>query len=83
MSLEQQLLRMQVDGWCILEGIIPEDCIAGVREHVQTVTEKHRNPNAPDRIGHVSGFINFDTAYNISKHILVIHANTTMAIEYR
>ncbi len=60
MSLEQQLLRMQVDGWCILEGIIPEDCIAVVREHVQTATEKHRNPKAPDRIGHVSGFINFD-----------------------
>ncbi len=60
MSLEQQLLHMQVDGWCILEGIIPEDFITDIRERVQADTAKHRNPNAPDQIGHVSGFINYN-----------------------
>ena len=60
MSLEQQLLHMQIDGWCIVEGMIPEHSIAEVRDQVWADTEKHRNPAAPDQIGHVSGFINYN-----------------------
>ncbi len=60
MNLQQRLLRLQMDGWCVIEGVIPEEEVDGVRESVERSTLAHRNPNAPDGIGHVSSFIRHD-----------------------
>lgn len=60
MSIEQHVLHLKINGWCILDDIIPAQEIAAVRDQVQTATAKYRNPDAPAHIGHVSGFINYD-----------------------
>ncbi len=60
MTFEQALLRMRMDGWCVLDGVIPGDEVAAVRDSVVASVEEHRNPDAPQAIGHVSGFIRTD-----------------------
>ena len=60
MEQEQLLQRLRTDGWCVIEGVIPDGEVDGVREHVAQSVEKHRNPEAPGGIGHVSSFIRVD-----------------------
>ena len=60
MTLERQLLSMQTDGWCVLDHVIPEDRVSDVRDRVIASTNRHRNPDAPANIGHVSGFLKYD-----------------------
>lgn len=45
--MEDLLNRMKLDGWCVVEDVIPTDEVATVRAGVLTATEKHRNPHAP------------------------------------
>ncbi len=52
--------RMQLDGWCVVEDVIPTAQVAAVRTAVVEATARHRNPNAPQHIGHLSGVINYD-----------------------
>ena len=60
MSLDQALQHLKMDGWYVMEGIIPENEVDAVCESVERSTVVHRNPNAPDAIGHVPGFIRYD-----------------------
>ncbi|MDE2729427.1 MAG: hypothetical protein OXI19_15485, partial [Gemmatimonadota bacterium] len=60
MTLERQIQAMQHDGWCVLDGIIPADRLDEVRHQVIASTNRHRNPDAPANIGHVSGFLKYD-----------------------
>ncbi|MBX3010002.1 MAG: phytanoyl-CoA dioxygenase family protein [Caldilineaceae bacterium] len=55
--------RMKLDGWCVVEKVIPTDAVAAVRDAVAAATERHRNPNAPKSIGHLSGVINYDQSF--------------------
>ena len=41
MTFEQALLRVKMDGWCVLDGIIPADEVAAVRDSVSASVEKH------------------------------------------
>ena len=58
--MKDSLLRLKLDGWCVLDSIIPADQVSAIRESIIATTAKHRNPNAPPHIGHVSGIINHD-----------------------
>lgn len=71
--MEDLLLRMKLDGWCVIEDVIPADKVAGIRASVLATTQKHRNPNAPENIGHLSGLINYDQSfapYLAEEHLL-------------
>ncbi len=58
--MNELLTRMQLDGWCVVEDVIPADAVAQVRDGVLAATARHRNPLAPKQIGHLSGLINYD-----------------------
>lgn len=58
--MDELLMRMRLDGWCVIENVIPVDEVAAVREGIVAATAQHRNPHAPKHIGHVSGVINYD-----------------------
>ncbi len=60
MTLEENMRRMQLDGWCVLKNIIPGDQLDEVRDQVVASTNRYRNPDAPAHIGHVSGFLKYD-----------------------
>lgn len=57
------LTRMKLDGWCVVESVIPATVVAGVCDAILAVTARHRNPQAPANIGHLSGVINYDQSF--------------------
>ena len=61
--MEDLLLRLNLDGWCVLDNIIPADKVAAIRKSIVATTAKHRNPHAPAHIGHVSGIINYNQSF--------------------
>lgn len=65
MTLTQMRQRMYVDGWCLIEDVIPPDRIGAVRDSVlRTVdTWKHTRRNAPANIGAVSGMVVYDQSF--------------------
>ena len=63
MQLERLLLHLKLDGWCVLEGVIPADQIEHVCHSVEAAVAAHRNPAAPSGIGHLPGMINFDQSF--------------------
>ena len=60
---QEALQQLRVDGWYVLEEVIPASRIDAIRESVEHSTAAHRNPNAPEGIGHVPGFIRFDQSF--------------------
>ena len=63
MELERLLLHLKLDGWCVVEGVIPADQIEHVRQSVEAAVAEHRNPAAPSGIGHLPGMINFNQSF--------------------
>ena len=61
--MQDLLDRMKLDGWCVVENVIPTGEVAAVRENILTATDAHRNPAAPKHIGHLSGVINYDQSF--------------------
>ena len=61
--MEEQLLRLKLDGWCVVDNVIPEDKVAAVRESVAASTLRHQRPDAPANIGHRTGLINYDQSF--------------------
>jgi hypothetical protein len=73
MHMSEYLTRMQLDGWCVVENVIPADEVAAVRSGILAATAQHRNLQAPKNIGHVSGVINYDQSvapYLAEPHLL-------------
>ncbi|NKB67334.1 MAG: phytanoyl-CoA dioxygenase [Candidatus Latescibacteria bacterium] len=63
MNRDQLLRHLELDGWCVLEGLIPADQVEAVRQSVEATVAQQRNPAAPPAIGHVPGIINFDQSF--------------------
>ena len=38
MTIDEILLRLDIDGWCVVEGVIPEDKVDAIRESVEEAT---------------------------------------------
>ncbi|MFN8488586.1 MAG: phytanoyl-CoA dioxygenase family protein [Caldilineaceae bacterium] len=60
---ETLLDQLKTVGWCVVENVIPAEQIAAIRASVAATVAKHRNPNAPKNIGHLSGLINYDQSF--------------------
>lgn len=65
MTLGQMRQRMYVDGWCLIEDVIPPAEVDAVRDSVlRTVdTYRHTRKDAPENIGAVSGMISYDQSF--------------------
>lgn len=64
-SDEQLLLQLQISGFCVLEGVIPEGRCAGIRDSVSAAVQRARSdyPNAPTRVGFTPSIINHDQSF--------------------
>ena len=63
MDLQQCLTRVRMDGFCVVEGVLPEGDVEGVRQCVEHATERHGRDQARAKgIGHVPGFIRYDAS---------------------
>ena len=61
--MQENLLRLELDGWCVVEGVIPQDEVKAVRARVAATVAKQRRPDAPQNIGFLPGLINFDQLF--------------------
>ena len=62
-KLEEQLMHLKLDGWCIVKNVIPENEVSGVRDSVASATQRHQRADAPSKIGHRTGLINYDQSF--------------------
>ena len=63
MDLQTALRYMKINGWCLLEGIIPADKVDAVRNSVEAAVSAHQSATAPDGIGHVPGLVRFEQSF--------------------
>jgi ectoine hydroxylase-related dioxygenase (phytanoyl-CoA dioxygenase family) len=63
MDLETTLQRMEVNGWCVLEDIIPDGAVEAVRDSILSTIETHSNPDPRRSLGKISGLINHDQSF--------------------
>lgn len=56
---------MYVNGWCLIEDVIPSDEVVAVHDSVLCTVDKykHTRKNAPKNIGAVSGMIAYDQSF--------------------
>jgi ectoine hydroxylase-related dioxygenase (phytanoyl-CoA dioxygenase family) len=64
-SLDQLLLEMRTNGFCILVGIIPEQRCGEIRERLQEAVARERSnyPNAPKNVGFTPSVVNQDQSF--------------------
>ena len=60
---DEALLRLQSEGWCVVEDIIPENEVAAVRASVEATVRAHRHPRSPKHVGFLPGLINYDQSF--------------------
>ena len=71
--LEERLLRLKLDGWCVVDDVIPANEVEAVRESVAASTLEHQRDDAPAQIGHRTGLINYNQSfapYLVTPHFL-------------
>ena len=64
-DVKQILLDLRLDGWSLIENVIPQDRVEEIRERIlQVVAEQSPNyRTAPGNIGFVPGVINHDQSF--------------------
>ena len=66
MEIKDALVRIKRDGWCVVEGIIPENEVGSIRESVVKTVDFHEH-SEPDEFGVTNpsrrGIINFDQSF--------------------
>ncbi len=64
-DLHQSLLHLKLDGWCLLDNVIPADRVDAICDSVIATVGEHRGdyPGAPDRVGFVPGLINHNQSF--------------------
>lgn len=64
-AVKQLLFQMHVSGYCVLEGIVPEDRCAPIRDNVIAAVARERNgyPYAPRNVGFTPSIVNHDQSF--------------------
>lgn len=66
MNVSNVISHIQQDGWCIIEGVIPDDEVKAVRDSVVKTVEDH-GKSKPDKVGVTNplsrGLINYDQSF--------------------
>ncbi len=62
---DQLLLQLQISGFCVLEGVVPEGRCSEIRDSVSAAVQRARSdyPNAPTRVGFTPSIINHDQSF--------------------
>lgn len=55
--------QVRDNGYCLVEGVVPEDRCADIRQRLLAVVDCHRRSSAPERIGFVPSVINHDQSF--------------------
>ena len=63
MNLEEIQRRLEIDGWCVIESVIPADEVDNIRTSILATVAEHKIADARKSLEKVSGVINFDQSF--------------------
>ena len=63
MEPAEHLLELQINGYTILPGVIPEEECGTIRQKLLDVVDRARTDTSPDRVGFVPGVINEEQSF--------------------
>jgi hypothetical protein len=64
MNLDEALLHLKLDGWCVLDGIIPPSQVAAIRQSVQSAVESGGSSVSLAGVGARTGLLAFDQSFS-------------------
>ena len=64
MNLEKALHHLKLDGWCVLEGIIPPSQVGDIRRSVQSAVESSGGSARIQGVGARTGLLAFDQSFS-------------------
>jgi len=62
-TLEQTLAHLTLQGWCVLEGVIPSDNVAGICQRVESTVQDHGTFNELEGQGSRKGLIAYEQSF--------------------
>ena len=63
MTVDEIVLHLKLDGWCVIDGVIPGDKVDTIRERVESTASEPDNPAAPKGIGFAAGLISREQSF--------------------
>ena len=63
MTVESTLLHLAINGWCVIEEVIPEDKVEAIRESVEKTVETHGTYTGVEGVGTRKGLLAFNQAF--------------------
>ena len=64
MTLAEALLHLKLDGWCVLQEVIPPDNVEEVRRRVEIAVENHGRFDGVRGMGTCKGLIAFEQSFS-------------------
>ena len=64
MNLDKALHHLNLDGWCVLEGIVPESRVRDIRRSVQSAVESSGRSVNLQGVGARTGLLAFDQSFS-------------------
>ena len=64
MNLEKMLHHLKLDGWCVLEGIIPPSQVGKIRRSVRSAVESSGGSVRIQGVGARTGLLAFDQSFS-------------------
>ena len=62
-TVESALLHLQINGWCVVENVIPEDQVTAIRESVEKTVEAHGTYTGVEGVGTRKGLLAFNQSF--------------------
>jgi len=63
LSVEQTVVRLRQQGYCVLEGVIPGDLVDHIRRRVELVVQHHGTIDEASRVGNRKGLIAYEQSF--------------------
>lgn len=63
MSVDSALLHLQINGWCVVEDVIPDDRVDAIRESVEKTVEVHGTYAGTEGVGTRKGLLAFNQSF--------------------
>lgn len=63
MNVDSALLHLQINGWCVVEDVIPDDKVVAIRESVEKTVERHGTYAGTEGVGTRKGLLAFNQSF--------------------
>ena len=62
-GVKSALLHLEINGWCVVEDVIPEDKVGPIRESVEKTVEAHGTYTGTEGVGTRKGLLAFNQSF--------------------